>query len=110
VSLPHWPLPFLLPKSQLQGHFGLCPAAEKPRYLSCKCTVARQKGQRGSEEVKSIIAAATFIAQTQNPFLSLLFSDQIQRIIKNLKNTHVFFITNKFPVLKIQTKYSINIT
>ena len=34
---------FLLPKSQLQGRFGLCPAAEIPRYLSCLYyTVARQ--------------------------------------------------------------------
>jgi len=62
-----------LPKSQLQGHFGLCPAAENPRYLSCHYTVARQKSQ--SEE------AAINHYKHLSPFFSPTFK------IKNHKNS-----------------------
>jgi len=91
-----------LPKSQLQGHFGLCPAVEKPRYLSCHYTVARQR----ESEKKSDSTAAAIIANTKKFPLSNC-PDQKYKKIKNVKNTHVFFLV---PIFQIKPKSQINIT
>jgi len=67
---------FLLPKSQLQGHFSLCPAAEKPSYF-------KPSLKHGSESEKSQSQKAAAIITNTFPFSLSEFLDQNPEKPKN---------------------------
>jgi len=70
------PITFLLPKSQLQGHFSLCPAAEKPSYLKLSLkNSSESEGVRAKKQQQSL--------QTPFSFLSPNFWIKHQKTQKN---------------------------